>query len=77
MRFLALFLIGCYKGIRRLWPGRFCRFEPTCSDYSRTAFKTYGFLHALRLTIGRILRCHPWSEGGYDPVPQKTIKVKK
>jgi putative membrane protein insertion efficiency factor len=45
-----------------------CRFEPTCSKYAEEAFQKLGFLTAFRRTLHRILRCHPGSVGGYDPV---------
>ena len=46
-----------------------CRFTPTCSEYALEAFERYGALKGLYLSIKRILRCHPFCEGGYDPVP--------
>ncbi|TXI20501.1 MAG: membrane protein insertion efficiency factor YidD [Nitrosomonas sp.] len=46
-----------------------CRFSPTCSQYALEAYKKYGFLQGTRLSIWRILRCNPWSKGGYEPVP--------
>ncbi len=46
-----------------------CRFSPTCSAYGLEAFEKYGPIKGLYLTIKRILSCHPWSKGGYDPVP--------
>ncbi len=50
------------------FPGGYCRFRPTCSEYSLLAFKKYGFLKGGLLALGRILRCHPWSKGGWDPL---------
>ena len=46
-----------------------CRFYPTCSSYSLEAIKKYGPWKGSYLAIKRILRCHPFSRGGYDPVP--------
>ncbi len=46
-----------------------CRFHPTCSAYGKTAFLRFGALRGSRLTMARMLRCHPWHPGGMDPVP--------
>lgn len=51
--------------------GPHCRFEPSCSHYAEDAFQQYGFLKGLYLTLKRLSKCHPWHQGGYDPVPQK------
>ena len=45
-----------------------CRFEPTCSQYARDAIRKYGILKGGIMALWRILRCHPYSRGGYDPV---------
>ena len=52
-----------YKG------GATCRFVPTCSEYALEALEKYGALKGSLLAIRRILRCHPFSKGGFDPVP--------
>ncbi len=46
-----------------------CRFSPTCSCYGREALLKHGFFIGCGLALRRILRCHPWNSGGYDPVP--------
>ncbi|HPT72008.1 MAG TPA: membrane protein insertion efficiency factor YidD [Candidatus Cloacimonadota bacterium] len=46
-----------------------CRFQPTCSHYALQAFSKYPFFKALYLSVRRILKCHPFHKGGYDPLP--------
>ncbi len=68
MKMLMLFLIKFYrKNISPLKKSS-CRFEPTCSLYALQATEKYGAWRGLLLTAGRILRCHPFHPGGYDPV---------
>lgn len=71
MRTLALGLIRFYQKVISLYvlPGAHCRFYPTCSQYGYEAFSTYPFFKALYLTVRRVLRCHPFHKGGYDPLP--------
>ena len=45
-----------------------CKFSPTCSNYAVDAFKKYSLPKAFHLVLIRILKCHPWSKGGYDPI---------
>jgi len=56
---------GIFSG---LFPYGFCRFTPTCSEYGYQAIKKYGVFKGGALTCWRVLRCHPFSKGGYDPV---------
>ena len=65
-----LFLISIYQKISRHTPP-VCRFYPTCSEYTRQAIEKYGAVKGSMLAGWRILRCNPFSKGGYDPVPRK------
>ena len=56
--------------ISPLLPGC-CRFTPTCSQYCILAIEEWGVVRGLALSAWRILRCNPWSRGGYDPVPPR------
>lgn len=63
---------------RVISPGlpRRCRYEPTCSRYAVQAIGEYGILRGLVLAAWRLLRCNPWSRGGYDPVgDQRVFKI--
>ena len=69
MKKLALGLIRLYQQtISAVLPPS-CRFSPTCSHYTYEAIARYGILRGVWLGIGRLSRCHPFHEGGYDPVP--------
>lgn len=69
-RLPSLVLIGMTRGYQLLVSpllGRHCRFEPTCSQYFIEAVRKYGALRGAWRGTLRILRCHPWHPGGYDP----------
>ena len=69
-------LIKGYKYLISPLLGQSCRYFPSCSEYSIEALKTFGFFKGLYLSLKRILSCHPWCDGGYDPI-KKEMKVKK
>jgi putative membrane protein insertion efficiency factor len=69
MKTIAIALIRFYQVcISPLHPAC-CRFIPTCSQYALEAVTKYGFLKGSYLAVKRILKCHPFHKGGYDPVP--------
>jgi hypothetical protein len=76
MKFLPLGLIRLYQytlspdhGPLRYWYGeRFCRFHPSCSEYTYQAIDKHGLIKGGYLGLWRIVRCNPWSVGGNDPV---------
>ena len=76
LTYILIKLIKCYKFLISPLLGQSCRYLPTCSEYSIDALKTYGFLKGLFFSVKRILSCHPWGRGGFDPV-KKEMKVKK
>ncbi|WP_153721741.1 MULTISPECIES: membrane protein insertion efficiency factor YidD [Sporosarcina] len=53
-----------------------CRFYPTCSHYGVEAIETHGAIKGSWLAVKRILKCHPFHEGGFDPVPPKKMQEK-
>ena len=74
MKHLMIGLVRLYqKYISPLKPPC-CRFTPTCSAYAIEAFSKRGFFVGLILTVWRILRCNPFSKGGYDPVPERGLR---
>ena len=71
MRALLMGLVRGYRLLFSPWLGSSCRFEPTCSVYSLQALERHGAAAGSYLTVRRLARCHPWCEGGQDPVPQE------
>ena len=69
MRYVLKYLIRGYQLAISPLLGPRCRFYPSCSHYAIEAIETHGALRGVWLTIKRISRCHPWHEGGFDPVP--------
>ena len=71
MKQIALLLIRFYQRcISPLFPAK-CRFYPTCSAYAFTAIERFGFFRGGWLALRRILKCHPFHPGGFDPVPER------
>ncbi|PKK83981.1 MAG: membrane protein insertion efficiency factor YidD [candidate division Zixibacteria bacterium HGW-Zixibacteria-1] len=66
-----LLLITIYRYTLSPMIGNQCRYYPTCSHYAEDAIRHYGAWHGAIMAVKRIFRCHPWHEGGYDPVPLK------
>jgi len=69
MRRVLIAIVRAYQYLLSPWWGSQCRFTPTCSHYAIEALERHGALAGAWLAMRRILRCHPWSAGGYDPVP--------
>ena len=69
MKKLLCLLIRAYQLAISPLLGPRCRFHPSCSEYGITAVERHGAIKGLGLTTKRLLRCHPYCEGGYDPVP--------
>lgn len=69
MRGLLIGLIRVYQYLFSPWLGQHCRFHPSCSHYAVESIRVHGPLTGSLLALRRLGRCHPWHEGGYDPVP--------
>lgn len=68
-KLLLLVLGGYRRWISPLLPPR-CRFYPTCSSYFIQALENHGFVKGTTMGVIRLLKCHPWHPGGYDPCPE-------
>jgi len=73
LRRILLWSIHAYQLAVSPWLGPCCRFHPSCSCYAHTAIERYGAWRGTWLGLRRLLRCHPFTEGGYDPVPELTV----
>jgi putative membrane protein insertion efficiency factor len=72
MNALIRCLIRCYQLFVSPLLGPRCRFYPSCSHYALEALQAHGSIRGSYLALRRLLRCHPWHPGGYDPVPPHT-----
>jgi putative membrane protein insertion efficiency factor len=73
---VAYGLIGFLKVYRKVVSpmyGQVCRFYPSCSAYALEAVERHGAVRGSWLAARRLVRCHPWNPGGYDPVPPKDV----
>jgi hypothetical protein len=74
MQFLLIALIKAYKYFISPLLGPRCRFYPSCSSYGLEAIQLHGAVKGSYLTLRRLSKCHPFHEGGIDPVPEKLSK---
>jgi hypothetical protein len=72
---LLILLVRGYRLLLKPWLGNACRFEPTCSAYALQALQEHGALVGSSLAGARLLRCHPWCDGGCDPVPAQAPRL--
>lgn len=75
IRLLLQGLIKIYRFVISPILGHHCRFYPSCSQYAQIALEKHGLINGIWLGLRRLVRCHPWCPGGYDPVPDKRYKV--
>ena len=68
---IGLGIISIYRKFISPFLGPRCRFQPTCSTYAKECFESFSFFKAVWYSCLRILKCHPFSQGGYDPVNNK------
>ena len=66
---LLLWMISVYRVVLSPWLGGYCRYLPSCSLYAQEAIARHGARRGLVLSVKRVLRCHPFRPGGFDPVP--------
>ena len=70
-----MLLVRGYRLLLKPWLGNACRFEPTCSAYTLEALQRHGAVRGSALGGWRLLRCHPWCDGGHDPVPENLPRL--
>ena len=74
-RRLLMALVRGYRFTLKPWLGNACRFEPSCSAYALQALERHGACAGSALTVARLVRCHPWCDGGHDPVPERASRL--
>ena len=70
MKNLLIYIIKLYQKVPGPWHKN-CKYQPSCSNYAIGVLNEFGFIKGTYLTIKRLLKCNPWSRGGYDPIPIK------
>ena len=70
-----MLLVRAYRLLLKPWLGNACRFEPSCSAYTLQALQQHGAMGGSALGAWRLLRCHPWCNGGHDPVPENLPRL--
>jgi uncharacterized protein len=75
MRTALLAALKAYRLLLSPWLGSACRFEPTCSAYAMQAIEQHGAGAGSWLMLKRVARCHPWCDGGHDPVPAQAPRL--
>lgn len=71
MKTISILLIKTYQSLISPFLGKNCRFYPSCSHYSIEAIESHGFFKGIYLMVVRISKCHPFSKGGIDYVPER------
>lgn len=74
MKHVLLALIRFYQRAISPWRPPCCKYIPTCSNYAVQAITRFGALKGGAMALWRLLRCNPFSRGGYDPVPEKKVR---
>jgi hypothetical protein len=72
MKYVLIGLLRVYRFAISPLYGQVCRYHPTCSAYALDAVTEYGAVRGSWMALRRLLRCHPWAPGGYDPVPRRS-----
>lgn len=73
---VGLGLVRCYQLLVSPLLGPVCRYAPSCSSYGASALREHGAVVGTWLTARRLLRCHPWTPGGWDPVPSRAARAR-
>ena len=73
LRWLFVLPIRAYQRLISPFLGQHCKYYPSCSEYAVQAVQRFGILRGLVLAGWRLLRCNPWSDGGYDPVEEQRL----